>query len=160
MLVWRICKAKYAATSFSGEGARPYAGRWNPAGVAMVYTSTSMALACLEFFVHLDPSVAPNDLVSTSATIPSGLAIEGVRIADLPTDWQATEHPALQILGADWIASQRSLALEVPSVVVEGEWNVLLNPAHPDFDRITLNEPKPWSFDQRMFKASSSRHKQ
>lgn len=159
MLVWRICKAKYAATSFSGEGARLYSGRWNPAGVAVVYTSTSLALACLEFFVHLDPSVAPNDLVSTSATIPPGLAIERVGTEKLPEDWHAAEHPALQMLGAEWVASQRSVALEVPSVVVDGDWNVLLNPAHPDFRRLPVSEPKPWSFDERMFKMSEPGHK-
>jgi RES domain-containing protein len=156
MRVWRLCKARYAAAAFSGEGARLYSGRWNPVGVSMVYTSTSLALASLEFFVHLDPSVAPDDLVSVSAAIPEDAIAERIETADLPADWRMTDHPALQQIGADWIAAKKSVALEVPSVVVDGEWNVLLNPAHPDFDKIAMDSPKPWSFDQRMFKAVRS----
>jgi|SRR5271163_2098514 len=153
MRVWRLCKARYASAAFSGEGARLYSGRWNPVGVSMVYTSTSLALACLEFFVHLDPSVAPDDLVAVSATIPADVARERIEVADLPGDWRVTDNPGLQRLGADWIAAQRSAALEVP-VVVDGDWNVLLNPAHPDFGRIVVAPPKPWAFDQRMFRGS------
>jgi|SRR5271170_4585701 len=156
MRVWRLCKARYAAAAFSGEGARLYSGRWNPVGVSMVYTSSSLALACLEFFVHLDPSVAPDDLVSVSATIPADLAVERIDVADLPNHWRVTDNPALQRLGADWTAAKKSLALEVPSVVVDGDWTVVLNPAHPDFGKIALDAPKRWSFDQRMFKTAST----
>lgn len=155
MRVWRLCKARYAAAAFSGEGTRLFAGRWNPVGIRMVYTSTSLALASIEFFVHLDPSVAPEDLVSISATIPTDdVDVERIEIEDLPADWRATDRPELQSLGADWIASQRSVALEVPSVVVEGDWNVLLNPAHPHFPKITVDAPKGWAFDDRMFRAT------
>jgi RES domain-containing protein len=155
MLVWRICKAKYSATALSGKGARLYSGRWNPAGVSMVYTSTSLALAALEFFVHLDPALAPDDLVAISADIPAHLATGRVLIDDLPIDWQATDHPMLHRLGEEWIAESKSVALQVPSVAVEGDWNVLLNLTHPDFAKIMVNSPKAWSFDHRMFKARS-----
>jgi RES domain-containing protein len=153
MRVWRICKAKFATAAFSGEGARLYAGRWNPVGTRMVYTSPSLALAAMEFFVHLDPRDAPDDLVSIAALIPSAkAAVIRIEIEDLPADWRATDHPALQKIGADWISANRSVALEVPSVAVEGESNVLLNPAHPAFPRIILEFPQPFHFDQRMFK--------
>jgi RES domain-containing protein len=153
MRVWRICKAKFATAAFSGEGARLYAGRWNPVGTRMVYTSPSLALAAMEFFVHLDPGVAPDDLVSIAALVPSGrAAVTRIEIEDLPSDWRATDHPALQQIGADLISANRSLALEVPSVGVEGEWNMLLNPAHPTFPKIILESPQPFHFDQRMFR--------
>lgn len=152
MRVWRICKARHAAAAFSGEGARLYSGRWNSAGVRIVYTSTSLALAALEFFVHLDPSVAPDDLVSVAATLPPDISIEKILVEELPKDWHLVEHPALQKLGNGWAASLRSIALEVPSAVVDQEWNVLLNPAHPEFSRIAVDASKPWSFDRRMFK--------
>jgi RES domain-containing protein len=152
MQVWRICKKRYSDAAFTGEGARLYSGRWNPAGVRMVYTSSSLALAALEFFVHLDPSVAPDDLVSVSATIPSALKVERFAQKDLPTDWRAAENPELQTIGAAWASSKRSVAFEVPSVVIEGEWNVLLNPAHPQFPKVQIAEPKPFYFDKRMFR--------
>jgi RES domain-containing protein len=153
MKIWRICKSRFSASAFAGEGARLYAGRWNPAGVRMVYTSPSLALAAMEFFVHLDPSVAPDDLVSISATIPSGKqAIVRIDMKDLPSDWRAIGNATVQAIGAKWIAARSSVALEVPSIAVEGEWNVLLNPAHPDFAKVVLDPPRPFHFDERMFK--------
>ena len=154
MQVWRICKSRFAASAFTGEGARLYQGRWNPAGIRMVYTSTSLALASIEFFVHLDPSVAPDDLVSTAANIPiDEITMDRLAPSTLPPGWRATDNAALQIIGANWITSQSSVALEVPSVAVEGEWNILLNPTHPDFAKISVFPPKPFHFDQRMFRA-------
>jgi hypothetical protein len=38
----------------------------------MVYTSTSLALADIELFVHLEPGHAPDDLVYLSALLPQG----------------------------------------------------------------------------------------
>jgi RES domain-containing protein len=152
MHVWRISKARFASSAFSGEGAKLFEGRWNFAGVPMVYTSTSLALAAIEFFVHLDPSVAPNDLVSVRAEIPDKLRRERLLMEDLPTGWRRVDNRDLQELGANWARSKRSVALEVPSAVVEGEWNILLNPAHPDFFKIESAPPRPFRYDERMFK--------
>src|SRR6478672_8818937 len=82
MRIWRLSKARFANSAFSGEGARLFEGRWNFAGVPMVYTSTSLALAAIEFFVHLDPSVAPDDLVSVCAGIPNNLHRERLLVQE------------------------------------------------------------------------------
>jgi RES domain-containing protein len=154
MQLWRLSKDRYREAAFTGEGARLYAGRWNPAGVKMVYTSTSLALAAVELFVHLDPRDAPDDLVVLSALLdPDQVSIESLDPTKLPPDWRAMEHSGLRSIGAEWIQSNWSAALQVPSLAVEGEWNVLLNPAHADFSKITLLEPKPFHFDERMFKS-------
>ncbi len=152
MRVWRICKARYAAAAFNGEGTLLFAGRWNPAGVRMVYTSSSLALAAVELFVHLDPAVAPRDLVSVSATIPDGISVERIEMKSLPAGWRSVDREDLQQIGADWIASKRSVALQVPSAAIAGEWNVLLNPAHPAFSRISTDSRQPFVFDPRMFR--------
>ncbi len=154
MQLWRLCKDRYCEAAFTGEGARLFAGRWNPSGVKMVYTSTSLALAAVELFVHLDPRDAPDDLVVLSALLdPAQVSIESIDSIKLPPDWRAMEHAGLRAIGSEWIQSNRSAALQVPSLAVEGEWNVLLNPTHPDFPKITVLEPKPFHFDERMFKA-------
>jgi RES domain-containing protein len=150
--LFRICKARYAKSAFSGEGARLYAGRWNHAGIPMVYTSTSLALAALELFVHLDPSQAPDDLVSIAATLPANIKTETVDLAALPADWRRIDHPAPRDLGTEWAKSKRTLALRVPSAVIADEWNVLLNPAHPAFARITVSAARPFRYDHRMFR--------
>ena len=119
----------------------------------MVYTSPSLSLAAIEFFVHLDPSVAPDDLVACRATLPlDEKTLSRLSLGDLPADWRTVDNPTLQSIGANWIAAQSSVALEVPSVAVEGEWNVLLNPTHPDFAKIKFAPPEPFHFDKRMFK--------
>jgi RES domain-containing protein len=152
MRIWRISKAKYAHSAFSGEGARLFDARWSFAGTPMVYTSSSLALAAIEFFVQLDPSEAPAGLISVSAEVPDEPAAERVEIWQLPRDWRKTDHKTVQKLGTDWARSQRSAALIVPSAAVEGEWNVLLNPGHPDFKEVKIDEPRPFRYDERMFR--------
>src|SRR5882757_9610870 len=102
MRVWRLSKARFAKSAFSGEGARLFEGRWNHAGVPMVYTSTSLALAAIEFFVHLDPSDAPDDLVSLPAEIPDDLHRERVEFRSLPRGWRKVDNKNLQDLGSNW----------------------------------------------------------
>jgi RES domain-containing protein len=153
MHLWRISKARFAESAFSGEGARLFDGRWNFEGVPMVYTSSSLALAAIEFFVHLDPSDAPNDLVSMKADLPDELGIEQIYEDRLPPNWRRVDNNELQKLGSDWAKSKRSVALVVPSAVVEEEWNVLLNPKHTDFTAITIRPAKPFRYDERMFKS-------
>ncbi len=135
----------------TGDGARMFPGRWNEAGVPMVYTATSRALAAMEMFVHLDPSVAPDDLVTVEIDAPEGLTMEVVEVESLPERWRATELETAAI-GTAWVRSGRTTMLRVPSAVVEGEWNVLLNPTHQDFSKIHFREPAPFGFDARMFR--------
>ena len=152
MHVWRISKVEFAESAFSGEGARLFDGRWNFQGVPMVYTSASLALAAMEFFVHLDPSDAPDDLVFMKAELPANLRTEKIQESQLPLNWRRVDNNYLQTLGSDWAKSKRSVALLVPSAVLEDEWNVLLNPGHPDFAGIAIEPSKPFRYDQRMFK--------
>jgi RES domain-containing protein len=157
MRVWRICRERHVATAFSGDGARWFGARWNAAGVPVVYTSLSLSLAVVEMFVHLNVAVEPEDLVSIEAELPGDvLDAERVAIKDLPVDWRLVDHPALRAIGAEWVRSRRSLALLVPSVAVDGEWNALVNPEHPEARKIRVVETKPFRFDARMFRRNES----
>jgi RES domain-containing protein len=119
----------------------------------MVYTSLSLSLAVVEIFVHLEIAAEPDDLWAVTAEVPSVESTANrVRIADLPADWRAVNHPALRTIGADWASSRKSLTLLVPSVAVEGEWNALVNPEHPDAKKIKILDAKPFRLDSRMFK--------
>jgi RES domain-containing protein len=44
----------------------------------------------------------------------------------------------------------RSAVLRVPSAVVHVEANYILNPAHADFSRIEIGEPRPLDLDVRL----------
>lgn len=121
----------------------------------MVYTSSSLSLAVVEVFVHLDPAESP-EFVSIAVDVPvDERKLEAEKVAiltKLPVDWREIGHPLLRKMGADWIASGRSLVMPVPSAIVDGEWNVLINPMHLRFSAIKFDQPKPFQFDPRMFK--------
>ncbi len=151
MQVWRICRRRYSA--FDGEGARLYQGRWNHPGTRIVYTSGSLSLAALEYFVNLDTDLAPTDLVSIAAEIPDHLAVHRVALADLPDGWRSFPAPTvLQELGTTWASQAATAVLAVPSAVIPQEWNYLLNPAHSDFRRIRVHKPQAFRFDPRLWK--------
>lgn len=153
MRVWRLCKSRWAQSAFSGEGARRVGGRWNPKGVAVVYAAESLSLAALELFVHLEPEDQPEDLVQISAEIPAGVSRQKLLPADLPDNWRTYPAPSiLQTLGADWVREGKTAFLELPSVVIPSETNVLVNPYHADFQQIAIDSPEPFHFDPRMWK--------
>lgn len=152
MRFWRICRQGYAADAASGEGARLYGGRWNSRGVRVVYASTSLALAAMETFVNLEPNLRPADLLSIEGEIPDVLEIGRLDPNTLPKHWHETRGESLRQFGDDWIRAGWSVALLVPSAAIRGEWNVLLNPAHPEFSKIQFRGPTPFEFDVRMFR--------
>lgn len=120
----------------------------------MVYAATSIAIAAIEVFVHLDPKLPPLDMVSVEAELKvEEAACERILVRDLPSDWHHERHPELQRIGSEWIRSQRSLVLLVPSAAIADSWNALVNPEHPDARRIKIVETKPFRFDERMFKS-------
>ncbi len=154
MLFWRVCRKARAATTFDGEGARRYPGRWNPAEhVPVVYCSSSLSLATLEYFVHVDPDDIPDDLVAIRAELPDAVAVERVEASALPKDWRRYPGPvALKDRGSAWAASGRSVALLVPSAVTPIENNIVLNPRHPDIAALAHGKPGPFEFDRRMWR--------
>jgi RES domain-containing protein len=151
MRVWRICKAEHAATAFTGEGAMAYPGRWHHAGTAVVYCSESRALAALEQLVHLHRNRLPPHFVCFAVEIPEAVAIGEVRVEDLPAEWRRQPGPPdLRDIGTRWAESGETVVVQMPSAVVPGEFNFLVNPRHPDFGRITISDPEPFEFDERL----------
>jgi RES domain-containing protein len=152
MRFWRICRRRYADDAASGEGARLYGGRWNSRGVRVVYASTSLALAAVETFVNLEPNLRPDDLVSIEGEVPDLLKVGRIEVRRLPATWYESRDESLHRFGDEWIRAMDSVALLVPSAAIRGEWNVLLNPAHPHFSRIEFGDPAPFEFALRMFR--------
>ena len=153
MLAWRLIKTRYAASAFDGEGARVYGARWNSRGTRVAYASNSSALAVLEVVVHLSGGGgSPAGYSLISAKVPDAM-IEDLDPALLPKDWNVSPiPPSVQLLGDQWIASGRSLALRVPSVNVEGGFNLLINPEHKSFARISVASIAPFAFDRRLLR--------
>lgn len=147
--VWRLCSRRHVATALSGEGARLFGGRWNLKGTPMVYCSSTLALAMLEVLVHA-PTL-PADFVAIRIDLPPSVKIDRRAINALPAGWRATPAPsALAQLGTDWSIASATVALEVPSAIVEVETNILLNPAHPDMTKLIVHRAVPMPFDARL----------
>lgn len=152
MRVYRLIRAPWVRQALTGEGARRYGSRWNPKGVPMVYTASTLSLAALETLVHFAVDTAPLDYVALTIRVPSD-AVERAAEEELPPDWNMTPAPAAcQEFGARWARKCESLGLAVPSAVVPSEQNVLLNPLHPDFDKVVLEKEEPFLFDSRLLR--------
>jgi RES domain-containing protein len=150
MLLWRLCSAKYSRTAYSGEGAELFGGRWSPPGLAVAYCSESRALAVVEVLVNADE---PDRLFSVSwAMVPAEIPADLIeKPGRFPETWRQYPHPPeTQMIGAEWVQARRSVALRVPSAVVPGEFNYLLNPAHPQFAKVKVGKSEPFSFDPRL----------
>jgi RES domain-containing protein len=146
---WRIVKAKHASTAFSGKGAADNGGRWNSRGVTVVYTSITKSLAVLESLVHLNPPVRFK-FVAFHVQFDDAL-VELFSPKKLPPDWQSEPPPpSTQQIGDRWVREARSAVFALPSVIIAGELNYLLNPAHADFKRIAIGKPEPFAFDPRL----------
>jgi RES domain-containing protein len=151
MLLYRLTHRKFAA-DVSGEGAKRLGGRWNPPGWPVHYTSTSASLAVLEYLLHVDPEDLP-PVVLVTYCLPDALVSE-ILPAPLPRTWRSVPAPArLAQIGRQWLESQRSLALRVPSVLFPDgpEYNVLVNPQHPASTEMTTLRSAPFTFDPRLF---------
>lgn len=150
MELFRLAPTRYVK-DLAGTGARQFGGRWNPPGTPVVYTSESRSLAVLEYLIHMPLEIAPLDLSMLRVEVPDGIRPHEVDPSSLPPDWEANPPPsALAAIGAEWVRSMGSLLLRVPSVIVEQECNILINPAHPDFRVVTPSPPEPFLLDRRL----------
>ena len=148
---WRICKERFAATAFDGDGARIHGGRWNERGTAMVYCASTASLAALELLVHVDVDQLPDDLVLIEARIPDGVSRQVLDVAKLPVNWRRSPGPdALKALGARWAAGLRTALLGVPSAVLPSERCLLVNPGHADSRRLLIQPAVPFALDPRL----------
>lgn len=147
---WRIAKERHARTAFSGEGARLFEGRWNSAGLAMVYCSESLALAALEILVHTQPAVMRDRFVAFRVSWSAAL-MRTIESKELPAGWDAQPAgPASRAIGDEWARSGRSAVLALPSVIIPRERTFLLNPRHPEFRRIKMENTGHFPLDGRL----------
>lgn len=147
MLVYRITKAMYADRLVASGGA----ARWNSRGQFVIYTAATRALACLENVVHRGSEGLSSTFRVMVIDIPDTVRIETIDPQMLPEDWiDYQQYKTCQPLGGEWLNSNRSAVLRVPSAIIPNEWNYLLNPAHPDFSGIRLLQTEPFIFDPRI----------
>jgi RES domain-containing protein len=152
MEVYRLTREKFALP-LSGKGAAIKGARWNPIGIELIYTAQNRSLAMAEVAVHFTLATLPADYVMMTINIPDEIGIKQLSIADLPEDWKEFPHPvSTQKIGIDFVIENKYCVLAIPSVVTQGDFNMLINPNHKDFFKITISQIEKFPFDKRIFK--------
>jgi len=148
---YRIVAPKWADDALSGEGARKFGGRWNSPGKALTYLGGSRALAALELLVHLpSPLSRAKPYRILEVKVPKRL-VAFYPLNLLPEGWRESPSPSVTtVIGNDWIDACGQLAMQVPSMLIPEETNLLINPNHPDFQEVICGEAKEFSFDKRL----------
>lgn len=151
MRVYRLSKSRYSH-DLSGKGAELAGGRWNSKGKAVIYTSQSRALCTTEIAVHTPLGNIPMDYELVEITIPDTAEVKEIEFSDLPNDWKSIPHShTTQDIGDSFLAENRFLVFKVPSAVVQGDFNYLINPLHRRFYEVEITLTEPFDFDARLF---------
>jgi RES domain-containing protein len=152
MEVFRLSRRQYANV-LSGKGAAIKGARWNSTGIEMIYVATSRALAMAEVVVHLSTGTMMDDYMMLTIHVPDSLSMLHILPPELPKDWNAIP-PIVDTkkIGDAFIREGRACLLRVPSAVVKGDHNLLINSFHSEFKEIKIVAAEPFPFDHRMFK--------
>ncbi len=151
MRIYRLSRAPFAS-ELSGYGASLNNHRWNTKGTEVIYCAESRALALAEVAVHLTAATAPADLCMMEIEVPDTVSRKRLTANELPQDWNEFPYVAeTQAIGNEFVRGGKHCLLIVPSAVVEGDSNVLINPRHPDFKEIQILKVKDFIIDRRLF---------
>src|SRR5690606_27974926 len=135
-----------------GTGAGLYGGRWNPVGTRLLYAAEHRSMALCEMMVNLDTILIKQNFDLITIEIPDTLSIKKLNKRQLPKNWNERMISAnTQVVGKKFVLENKFLGLEVPSVVIPEESNLLFNPMHEDFGKIKIVERKQFIFDERLF---------
>ncbi|WP_373496400.1 RES family NAD+ phosphorylase [Aquiflexum sp.] len=150
MIVFRLSTSIYAE-NLSGKGAELYGGRWNSIGTPVVYSASSRALAMAEVAVHLHFQKIPKDMMMVELYLPED-SMTSLPIQELNANWEMFPYSYhTQKIGDDFIQENRFLVIKVPSAVVKGDYNFLINPRHIELQKIKIVNISPFRFDSRIF---------
>ena len=150
MEVFRLSREKFAG--LLGKGAALKGARWKSVGIELIYTAANRSLAMAEIAVHFTLATLPDDYVMMTIYIPDEISIQKLTVTDLPEDWNS--FPSInstQIIGDSFVNENKFCLLQIPSVVTKGDYNILINPHHTDFQKIKIVSIEKFPFDKRIF---------
>lgn len=143
MKLWRLYRSKHGP-GLDGMGGLYAAGRWHDMGSRVVYFGASPAIVVLEKLAHIDPEFLPSDLLL--ARFEGNVSVE-------TTDFDTKDLHAIELTrlhGENFLKHRNNCVLQVPSVLVPEDSNLLLNPQHPDALKIKQVFVRPFAFDNRL----------
>jgi RES domain-containing protein len=149
MIIYRLAIESFK-DDLSGTGAKLYGGRWNSAGIPVLYTTENISLAVLEILVRTDISALPPAYHLVKLEVPDTMVPTIISKAKLKKEWKG-DLRYTQWIGDEFTKLNDSLMLKVPSAIVEDEHNYILNTGHPDIKKVKLAGIKKFHFDKRLF---------
>lgn len=152
MQVYRIAKKEHA--TLDGLGGLYGPGRWHKKGNLVIYTSEHASLAAWEKIVHVaSVENLPEGLFLIKIELPETIVIQEVPKKILVRGWDGFPFINETVdYGTSFLKAKEHLALKVPSVIIPDEYNIILNPLHPDIHHCRIISMKPFTFDRRAFK--------
>lgn len=152
MIVFRLARTIYSY-DLSGVGAEMTGGRWNFKGTRMLYTAESRALCTAEIAVHTPIGIIPKDYTLITIELPGDVDHQIITIDTLSEDWRKFPHSqSTQEIGNKFIKENKYLFIKVPSAVVQGDYNILINPGHAHFEFVKILQIEKFDFDERLFR--------
>ena len=152
MEVFRLSRKKYSS-KLSGNGAALKGARWNSPGIEIIYTASNKSLAMAEVAVHLTLATLPPDYMMSKIFIPDYLEIKLVKVNELPKNWNSFPYQlTTQKFGDQFIFEKNYCLLKIPSATTKGDFNILINPNHPEFKKIKILDSERFPFDKRIFR--------
>jgi RES domain-containing protein len=149
MILYRIGDCNYI-NDLTGTGTRLFGGRWSSKGKPGLYLASSRALAVLEVLVHLQPLFIPDNYCLAEIEVPES-NIEQADVSHLPSNWKDISPPGqIKKIGDDFLRDKKHLTLQLPSAIVQAEYNFLVNPLHPDMAGVKVLKQEPFGFDERL----------
>ena len=153
MILWRLGSTTraYLPDDLSGAGAASYPGRWNDSGQRVVYAASTLAMAVLETAAHVDDSALPMNRYVVEITVPDDCWEESrvkYESASLPIGWDAIPSGQIALdIGSRWYVSAKHMFLEVPSVIVQEEYVVVINAAMPAIQRLSARAVRRYEYN-------------
>ncbi|HRE40368.1 MAG TPA: RES family NAD+ phosphorylase [Ignavibacteria bacterium] len=149
MEVFRLAGKKYSKI-LTGAGAAINGARWNSKGIEIIYTSQNRALTIAELLVHYTAAIIPENFELITMMIPDEIEFQEIKLNELPDDWNIfPNNYETKKIGDKFITENKYCLLKVPSVVVKGEYNILINPAHMHFKKIYKKRTEKFKIDNR-----------
>ncbi|MCO5259315.1 MAG: RES family NAD+ phosphorylase [Crocinitomicaceae bacterium] len=149
MIVFNLRKEKYAHQLIASG----VANRWNKKDEFVIYTGENRALSTLELVVHRSSIYidATYKMMVIEINASNNDVLE-FKKEDLPCNWKSFKaYSELQSIASEWYKSQQYLILKVPSVLVNNEFNYILNTKHPQFKtKVKIKELEFFSWDDRL----------
>lgn len=137
----------------SGKGAASRGARWNHPGELVTYAATSISLAAWETRAHFGRGAAlPWNRFLVRIDVPDDVWAARQKLGrPPPVGWNAIpEGNVSRNDGSAWLKARTSALLAVPSVIIDEEDNVLINPGHADSARIVASKVRRFTYDPRV----------